>query len=63
MLQRSILQPINLWSLGSSISLLDLWEEKYGLREDTTNHSLDSVSQHTQMHTHNYKSDLRTEEE
>jgi hypothetical protein len=36
--------PINLWSLGSSISLLDLWEDKYGLREDTTNHSLDSVS-------------------
>jgi hypothetical protein len=43
--------PINLWSLGSSISLLSLWEEKYGLREDTTNHSLDSVSSHTQTQT------------
>lgn len=57
------MHPINLWSLGSSISLLDLWEEKYGLREDTTSHSLDSVSQHTQKHTHNSQSVLRTEEE
>jgi len=45
--------PINLWSLGSSISLLDLWEDKYGFREDTTNHSLDSVEQHIQKQTHN----------
>jgi hypothetical protein len=45
--------PINLWSLGSSISLLDLWEDKYGLREDTTNHSLDNDELHTQMQTHN----------
>lgn len=55
--------PINLWSLGSSISLLSLWEDKYGLREDTTNHSLDSALQHTQMQSHNHKSDLRIEEE
>ena len=45
--------PINLWSLGSSISLLNLWEDKYGLREDTTNHFLDSDESHTQMQTHN----------
>jgi len=45
--------PINLWSLGSSISLLSLWEDKYGLREDTTNHSLDSDESHTQTQTHN----------
>lgn len=55
--------PINLWSLGSSISLLDLWEDKYGLREDTTNHSLDSSLQHTQTHTHNCRSVPHTEEE
>ena len=55
--------PINLWSLGSSISLLDLWEDKYGLREDTTNHSLDSDELHTQTHSHNYRSVQRTEEE
>ena len=54
--------PINLWSLGSSTSLLDLWEEKYGLREDTTNHSLDSVSKHTQTHTRNCRSVPHTEE-
>jgi uncharacterized membrane protein YfhO len=45
--------PINLWSLGSSISLLSLWEDKYNLREDTTNHSLDSDESHTQKQTHN----------
>lgn len=55
--------PINLWSLGSSISLLDLWEEKYGLREDMTSHSLDSASQHTQTHTRNCRSVPHTEEE
>jgi len=57
------LYPINLWSLGSSISLLNLWEDKYGFREDTTNHSLDSVSQHTQMQSHSYKNDPHTEVE
>jgi hypothetical protein len=45
--------PINLWSLGSSISLLDLWEDKYGFCEDKTNHSLDSAEQHIEMQTHN----------
>jgi len=45
--------PINLWSLGSSISLLSLWEEKYGLCEDTTNHSLDNDEQHIETQTHN----------
>ena len=54
--------PINLWSLGSSISLLNLWEDKYGLREDTTNHSLDSALQHTQMHTRSLQSVQHTEE-
>ena len=54
--------PINLWSLGSSISLLSLWEDKYGLREDTTNHSLDNVSQHTQTHTRSLQSVQHTEE-
>lgn len=54
--------PINLWSLGSSISLLNLWEDKYGLREDTTNHSLDSVSKHNQTHTRSLQSVQHTEE-
>ena len=43
--------PINLWSLGSSISLLSLWEDKYGLREDTTSHASDSFQEHTQRQT------------
>jgi hypothetical protein len=55
--------PINLWSLGSSISLLDLWEDKYGLREDTTSHSLDSVLQHTQKHTDSCRNVPHTEGE
>ena len=45
--------PINLWSLGSSISLLDLWEDKYGFCEDKTNHFLDSDEQHIETQTHN----------
>jgi hypothetical protein len=45
--------PINLWSLGSSISFVDLWEDKYGLHEDKSNHAEDSVQSDTVSHDHN----------
>ena len=46
--------PINLWSLGSSISLISLWEDKYNLREDI--HSLDPLDTphaYVDLHEHN----------
>jgi len=45
--------PINLWSLGSSISFVSLWEDKYNLREDKLNHAEDSDHIDTVSHEHN----------
>jgi hypothetical protein len=48
--------PINLWSLGSSISFVDLWEGKYNLREDTLIRIRDSAVFDTDLHEHNQQS-------
>ena len=52
--------PINLWSLGSSISFVSLWEDKYNLGKDKLNHAQDSDQSDTVSHEHNQQNYQRT---